>query len=113
MLQGAPCATVDTDIWVDLPVRQYVRILTIAQRLGANILSGCVIGLRDDHRIDGLAAFRTEWKRAIPLVWAGVEVKVLPIDRLIRSKEAANRPKDLIHLSVLRDYLKSIELLRG
>ena len=52
MVQGAPCATVDTDIWVDLPVSQYVRILTIAQRLGTNIRSGCVVGLRDDHRID-------------------------------------------------------------
>ncbi len=118
VLQGAPCSTVDTDIWVDLPVRQYVRILTIAQRLGANILSGCVIGLRDDHRIDfiyridGLSAFRTEWKRAIPLIWAGVEVKVLPIERLISSKEVANRPKDLIHLAVLRDFAKSKKLLR-
>ena len=118
VLQGAPCATVDTDIWIDLPVRQYVRILAIAKRLGANILSGCVIGLRDDHRIDfidridGLASFATEWKRAIPLEWAGAKVKVLPIERLIRSKEAANRPKDQIHLSVLRDFLKSMKLLR-
>ena len=42
VLQGAPCATVDTDIWIDLPVRQYVRVLAIAKRLGASILSGSV-----------------------------------------------------------------------
>ena len=118
VLQGAPCATVDTDIWVDLPVRQYVRVLAIAQRLGAHILSGSVIGLRDDHRIDfiyridGLSSFATEWKRAIPLEWAGVDVKVLRVDRLIRSKEISNRPKDLIHLSVLGDFLKGMKLLR-
>ena len=118
ILQGVPCATVDTDIWVDLPGRQYVRILAIAQRLGARILSGSVIGLRDDHRInfvyriDGLLSFGTEWKQAIRLEWAGVDVKVLPVDRLIRSKEISNRPKDLIHLSVLRDCLKGMKLLR-
>ena len=118
VLHGAPCATVDTDIWIDLPVRQYVRVLAIAQRLGANILSGSVIGLRDDHRIDfiylisGLASFATEWKRAVPMEWAGSVVKVLPLDRLIRTKEASGRPKDLIHLSVLRDFLASKKVLR-
>ena len=91
-------ATVDTDIWVDLPVRQYVRILTIAQRIGARILSGNVLGLRDDQRvdfiykIDGLASFNTEWKRATSLTWAGLDVKVLPLARVIRSKEISNRP---------------------
>ncbi|MEA3211529.1 MAG: hypothetical protein QOE70_4586 [Chthoniobacter sp.] len=111
VLQGAPIGTVDTDIWINLPIRQYVRVLAIAQRLGAQILSGCVIGLRDDnrvdfiYRIDGLRAFGTEWKRAIILEWAGQKVKVLPLARLILSKEAAGRPKDLAQLPVLRDYL--------
>ncbi len=116
VLQGAPFATVDTGIWIDLPDRQYVRILAIAQRLGARILSGNVIGLRDDHRIDfiyrvsGLASFATEWKRGVALEWSGVRVKVLPIARVIRSKEAAGRPKDLATLPVLRDYLASIRI---
>ena len=74
--------------------------------------------MRDDHRIDfiyrisGLASFATEWKRAIPLEWAGVPVKVLPIERLIRSKEVADRPKDRIHVAVLRDYLQSLQVFR-
>lgn len=116
VLQGAPFATVNTDIWIDLPARQYVRVLAIAQRLGARILSGNVIGLRDDHRIDfiyqiaGLASFATEEKRAVKLEWAGVELKVLPLARVIRSKEAAGRPKDLAQLPVLRDYLASLKL---
>jgi hypothetical protein len=118
VLQGAPMATVDTDIWVDLPVRQYVRVLAIAKQLGASILTGSDNGLRDDHRvdfiyrIDGLASFGTEWKRAISLIWAGQPVKVLPIDRLICSKEASGRPKDLMHLPTLRDYLASKKLTR-
>jgi hypothetical protein len=117
-LHGAPIATVDTDIWVDLPVRQYVRILTIGQRLGANILSGNVLGLRDDHRVDflyrinGLASFVTEWKRGEDMTWAGQQVKVLPLERIIRSKEVANRDKDLIALPALRDYLACKNLTR-
>ena len=57
-----------------MPARQYVRIPTIGQRLQANILSGNVLGLRDDqradflYRIDGLASFATEWKRAEKLI---------------------------------------------
>ena len=116
VLQGAPFATVDTDIWIDLPVRQYVRILTIAQKLGAQILSRTVIALRDDNRIDflyrvdGLASFRTEWRRAISMTWAGQNVRVLPLARLIKSKEAAARPKDLAALPTLRAYLQSVAI---
>ena len=110
-------ATVDTDIWVDLPVRQYVRILALAQRIGARILSGSVLGLRDDQRvdfiykIDGLASFSTEWKRATEITWAGLTVKVLPLARVIRSKEISNRPKDLAALPTLRACLASQKLL--
>ena len=121
VLHGAPMATVDTDLWIDLPARQYVRVLAIAQRIGASILSGSVLsgsvlGLRDDqrvdfiYRIDGLASFNTEWKRAPILQWAGHEVRVLPLARVIRSKEISNRPKDLATLPVLRDYLASTKL---
>ena len=117
VLHGAPMATVDTDVWIDLPVRQYVRVLAIAQRIGASILSCSILGLRDDqrvdfiYRIDGLASFNTEWKRAPILQWAGHEVRVLPLARVIRSKEISNRPKDLATLPVLRDYLASTKLL--
>jgi hypothetical protein len=27
ILQGAPATTLDTDLWIDLPERQYVRVL--------------------------------------------------------------------------------------
>ena len=32
--QGAPFTTIDYDFWVDLPERQYVRVLAIVRRLG-------------------------------------------------------------------------------
>ena len=46
------------------------------------------------------------------MVWAGQPVKVLPLERLIRSKEAAGRPKDLVQLPVLRDFLASAKIAR-
>jgi len=117
-LHGVPLATVDVDIWVDLPTRQYVRILAVAKRLGAEILSGNVIGLRGDqrvdflYRIDGLAPFGTEYKRAAKMMWAGQPVRVLPLERAIRSKEISNRPKDLVHVHVMREYMACSRIAR-
>ena len=35
--QGAPLMTVDYDFWVRLPERQYIRLLSIVQRLGGTV----------------------------------------------------------------------------
>src|SRR5262245_48941639 len=32
VLQGVPVMTVDIDLWIDLPSRQYMRVLNIARR---------------------------------------------------------------------------------
>jgi predicted nucleotidyltransferase len=118
VLHGAPVSTFDADIWVDLPERQYVRILAIGQQIGANILSRNVLGLRNDqrvdflYRIDGLASFATEWRRAEKMIFGGQSVKVLSLERIIRSKEAANRDKDILALPTLRTYLACRQTLR-
>lgn len=118
VVQGVPLGTVDIDIWVDLPVRQYVRVLAIGRRLGARILSGSVLGLRNDarmdfiYRMDGVASFNTEWRRAVPMEFAGQRIKVLALESLIRSKEASGRPKDLAQLQVLRVFLASRRIKR-
>jgi hypothetical protein len=39
ILQGAPATTLDTDIWIDLPERQYVRVLNLCQKFDAEILA--------------------------------------------------------------------------
>ncbi|MGB8168913.1 MAG: hypothetical protein WCF18_15555 [Chthoniobacteraceae bacterium] len=118
VLQGAPVATFDADLWVDLPERQYVRLLTIGQKLGANILARTVLVLSDDtrvdflFRVDGIASFATEWRRAVPMIWAGQRVKVLRLDRVIQSKEFVGRPKDIAQLPVLKDILASQKIQR-
>jgi hypothetical protein len=112
ILQGVPATTLDADLWIDLPSRQYIRVLNLCLELGARIVANTVVALPDDtlvnflYRVDGLASFATEIKRAQTLEWLGQTVKVLPLARIIQSKEFVGRPKDLAHLPILRDILQ-------
>lgn len=114
ILQGAPATTLDTDIWIDLPERQYVRVLEIAKKHGAEILARTVIALSDDtlvnflYRVDGLGNFAEEYKSATNLRWFGRKVRALPIERIIASKRHIRRPKDIAHLPLLEETLRLI-----
>jgi hypothetical protein len=118
ILQGAPCVTLDADLWVDVPERQYMRLVNLALSLGATIVRQTVVLLTDGsminfcYRLDGVASFRTEYRRAELIEWEGEVVRVLPLERVIRSKEAAGRDKDLAMLPVLRDIAASRKQLR-
>ena len=59
------------------------------------------------YHLSGLASFRTEYPRTREVAWRGMTVRVLDLDRIIRSKEAAGRDKDLAMLPVLRDIAAS------
>ena len=102
----------DTDIWIDLPERRYVRVLSISRSLGAEILARKVVSLRDDtmvnflYRIDGLGSFQVETKNAVLLKWFGMKIPELPLSSIIRSKEAVGREKDEAHLPLLRKIAK-------
>jgi len=109
ILQGVPASTLDTDLWIDLPERQYIHVLNLSRSIGATQIRNTVVALRDGalvnflYRVDGLASFSTEWRRAEEVPFRGVQLKVLPLERLIRSKEFIGRPKDIAHLPLLRD----------
>jgi hypothetical protein len=109
LLQGRTSRDLDTDLWIDLPERQYIRVLNLCVKLGATVLANTVVALSDDtlvnflYRVDGLASFGTEARRAVELDWMGGKVKVLSLERIIRSKEFLKRPKDLAHLPILRE----------
>jgi len=118
IIQGAPCVTLDADLWVDVPERQYMRLINLSLRLGATMIRQTVVALTDEklvnfcYRLGGLPSFRTEYKRAKWMLWESVRVRVLPLDRVIRSKTAAGRPKDLATLPLLRDIAASRKRLR-
>ncbi len=118
ILQGVPATTFDTDIWVDVPERQYMRLMNFAVALGGTMVRQTVLELSDGllvnfcYRIDGAASFNTEYRRANTIEWNGFRIKVLPLERIIRSKEAAGRDKDLAMLPLLRDIAASRKRLR-
>jgi hypothetical protein len=59
ILQGVPATTLENVIWIDLPARQYVKVLALCRRLGGETLARTVVSLRDDtlvnflYRVDG------------------------------------------------------------
>jgi len=116
--QGAPLMTVDYDFWVRLPERQYVRLLSIVRRQGGIIRARTVYELSDGTQVnaifhpDGLRSFDVEWKVSHWGELENVPVKVLPLQRVIASKRAANREKDLAVLPVLRRTLRLAKRLK-
>ncbi len=119
ILQGVPATTIDTDLWIDLPERQYVKLLDICQKQGGTILARTVVALSDDtlvnflFRVDGLPAFRTAIRRAKRIDWLGLKVPVLSLESIIRSKKFVARPKDLAHLPLLEQTLALTEVGEG
>jgi hypothetical protein len=110
--QGAPLATVDYDFWVRLPERQYVRLLSIIKRLDGVVRAQTLYELSDGTQVnvvfkpDGLRSFEVEWKSCRSRTLDGVPIRVLPLRRVIASKRAANREKDLAVLPILRRTLR-------
>ena len=119
ILQGVPATTLDTDIWLELPERQYVKALDIAKKLGAEILARTVVALADDtlvnflYRIDGIKPFADEYEGAVALDWDGRQIRVLPLQRIIASKKHLKRPKDIAHLPLLNQTLKLKKKVSG
>ena len=116
IMQGAPGTTLDYDIWIDFRPRQYLRIINICRSLGAEVFSNQFVelnGLPVDfvYEPHGLKLFRTEWRGAIRMDWQGIEVAVLPLERIIAAKEFIRRDKDLAHLPILRTILRNLKHL--
>jgi hypothetical protein len=116
ILQGVPATTLDTDLWIDLPEREYLRPVNLSRQLGADMIGQTGVALRDGalvnflYRVDGLASFATEWKRANEITWCGGATRVVSLEQIIRSKEAILRDKDIAHLPLLKSVLAARKL---
>ena len=112
VLQGVPYSTLDTDIWINLPSRKYIRMTNLCRSLGAEIVANTVVILQDGttvnflYRVDGLNTFLGEFRKAVRLEWLGRTVRVLPLERILRSKTVVGRPKDIAHIPILETFLK-------
>ncbi len=59
ILQGVPATTLDTDLWIDLPERQYMRVLRLCLGLGATMRANTVVELSDGTDVlQGVQALR-------------------------------------------------------
>jgi hypothetical protein len=111
-LQGVMEGTIDVDIWIDLPSRQYIRVINLCHRLGATLRSAKEVYLSDDTPVDfiyemsGLPGFNREYARAKWLPFHGLKIPVLPLERICRSKQAAGRDKDKLHVLLIRQALR-------
>lgn len=111
-LQGVLASTIDVDIWIGLPARQYMRVINLCLKLDATLRSANKVYLSDDTPVDfiyevtGLPAFDREYPRAHWLPFHGLKVPVLPLERICRSKQAAGRDKDKLHVLLIRQALR-------
>ena len=116
VLEGAPLATQDLDLWFERIDDESIRAAAVDA--GGFWITGFGVqppGFGGDGlaRIDvvltahGLDAFADEYARAVEHVVDGVPLKVLPLERVIASKRSTNRPKDLAALPALEATLRA------
>lgn len=116
-LQGANTTTVDVDLWFESIGDP--RIGEAANAAGGIWVSGFGMmpaklgGVLDRFDVvfsmSGLERFEAELSRSKAVKLQGVTVRVLPLDRVLASKRAANRPKDRAVIPALEEALAAIE----
>lgn len=123
LMQGARAATEDIDLWfekLDDP-----RIGAAARAAGGFYVPGS-FGMRppglggaglDDRfdvvvHVDGVGPFHDEWAQTRAVEIDGVTLRLLPLTRILASKRASARPKDLAQIPALEEAI-AVEEERG
>ena len=112
VLQGAMTNTMDVDLWVDLRTRQYIRLWNLIRAQGGSALSQTLYVLEDGKVVNflfaltGLRSFAAEFKHAVARKLDGEDVKVLPLERILKSKKAVLRDKDLPHIRLIEQVIE-------
>jgi hypothetical protein len=121
-LQGAPVVTEDIDLWFeDLGEPRLAQALAEVDAayvppFGWNppMLAGRGSEPFDVVvRMDGLNGFAEEWKASRAIKVGKLRLKVLPLDRILASKQAANRPKDQRVIPVLQNTLRTLQIKKA
>jgi hypothetical protein len=110
VFEGAPFATQDIDLWFENWNNEGVK--SAAMDAGGFLITGFgmqppAFGGTGLDRLDivltahGLDPFEAEYARAIEREIEGVMLRILPLDRVIASKRATKRDKDLAQLPAL------------
>jgi hypothetical protein len=54
----------------------------------------------------GLKRFAAEYANSREILWNGMKVRVLPLERIYKSKRESAREKDIAHLPLLRHVME-------
>jgi hypothetical protein len=117
-LQGAPVVTEDVDLWFDN--LSDPKLMQALIKVGAAYIppfgdNPPMLGGRGSEpfdiavRMNGLDSFAAEWERAVEIKVGRLRLKVLPLERILASKKAANRPKDRRVIPVLQNTLRTLQ----
>lgn len=118
ILQGADTSTKDIDLWFGKTSDG--RLSEAAQHVGGTFIwraNPPCLGGRGLERFDlvysmsGLGNFEDEYPGAVDCQVDDFSVKLLPVERVLASKVAAARPKDLAVIPSLMALLKAREYL--
>jgi hypothetical protein len=116
-LQGAPVVTEDVDLWFEN--LSDPKLMSALAAIGAAYIppfgyNPPMLGGAGSEpfdvviRMNGLGEFKNEWKRALEIKVGRLKLKVLPLERILASKQAANRPKDQRVIPVLQNTLLTL-----
>jgi hypothetical protein len=116
-MQGAPVVTQDVELWFedlhDPRLAQALRDMGAAY-VPPSILNPPMFALAGTElfdivlRMSGLGTFAEEFSRCVDVPLSRYRLKVLSLERILESKRAANRPKDVLVIHVLEDSLATI-----
>ena len=121
VLQGAPPGTVDIDLWFkDLSDVKLTAALKKTKTIyvppvGDNppMFAGDNVEIFDIvTHVHGLGEYAEVKKKAIKISLDGFKVRVLPLELIIKSKQASGRAKDKRSLPALIDTLKVIKSVK-
>jgi predicted nucleotidyltransferase len=114
IMQGADVGTRDIDLWFGSTSDG--RLAEAARSVGGVFIwranPPCLGGDELDridlvNRMNGLGDFESEYQHALDCQIDDFQIKLLPLERIIVSKQAAARPKDVAALPALHATLES------
>ena len=118
IVQGVMETTLDVDVWIDLPARQYMRVQNIARTAGCVVAANTVVFAKDGtpvnfvYAVNGLGTFQKELKNCVQLPFRGKKIPVIKLERILKSKESIRRDKDLAHIIQIRELLRCRRALK-
>lgn len=121
-LHGAPVTTIDLDFFIGRAPANRKKLAGIAKALGATLYqpfypaSRVIRMMNDDEtlqvdfmdEVSGIRSFEGVRKRANSVTVGNTTVRVAALADIIKSKRAANRPRDLAVLEILEKTLEAI-----